>query len=1608
MGNITHTVGGSSNLVSFRSAARVPIDSLKVYFNPVQDLHGYSNPWPAGGGVNVWSPTTYVDHTGSNNRLTWDGEKYSMTWVNGAVAATTKNVKTYPAGSYVIKTFGISGKSSNVRYEIRSVSTGDLLVMGGPTKTFTASADFYVNVFGVYNDTGTAEFYIEMVSGSVEPTTYTPYSNICPITGWNSADIYETGKNLWGGTQLRDDILAKVEGATADNTAKTVTYAANKVSQVVLFTGFKVNTRYTIFLSGDNTSSTIKSPNLIVHYSDGTMESIGNFVDGVKIHTTHSLKSVVDIRGIWYTSTTILNYERCGVFEGILTENDFVPYEGNKIPVMLSSSKNLYEMIWPYANNPLVSPFGITYTYNNGIVSLSGRNQFPIEYNLELTKRTFKPGHYILSGCPANGSQSTYSLAIMNRTKSIYLAEEDTGNGALFTLDEESVISIVIRVGANINVDGLVFKPMIRYSSISDSTFEPYGTVYGGYIDPVRGVIVPLWRCFKLTSDIEMDYASTTRRIRFYATEENLGVASYGGVMISNQLKWVESLSTDDWTFTQTYNYTTNQYRVQIRVPSSITSVDAFKAYIAEHDIYMAYQAYYEAVEYPITPTSLNTVLDQNHVWSTTNGNTEVTYKLHDSLMIQEAKKRVVSNWPDLLTVEDDKTIEFGSSISAPMNDCKLYFEPIQDTYGPPTGKNWYDKSREIENYYIAQNGNRSADNTCAISALIPVTPGQTFTFSAFVPSGNSTGNKRFHGYTIDSKWKQQIDYISAPANATYTKTFTIPNDVYFLAVSHHKNETNAQLELGSSATAYEEYRPIRHIRGRSAIRYYSDSKFNLLDGNKIVYKTGQLFNEAKHIPDNNNNYKYTKTYIPVRPNTKYTLSMYNGTTYNSGYIHIAYHDNQDEVPFKIEKYNGTGTYFTATFTTPSNTKFIRFSIPVNLTELMLVEGPSRITYATYPDDIYDVGFPYSKNMFDMNSVLPNSSVNNAWVYREADSFMYAVYPSTTCNINIFDGTIYSVSDGQYTLSMAEAIDRDIQIYGSTDGETFTLLDNGITAGNTSATFIVNGQSYIKLVCTLNITSSIAYVTFKKLQLEEGSTATAYEPYGCLYGGYFDPIHGKLVEEWEYGDLGDYTWSRLGTFDLVSCMDIAKGAYAGYTAMPHIVIDKTLSVLTANDWGAAGMSPSDSIVTTGSTGGIWIKSPMFSGLTDSQIKEALTGIKFAAKLATPVTHDLTGMGIQVVKGGNTLWTDADSAMVKYWSKLKTSKLWSTIRKQVRDGYAPYIYPLGTEFTVEHSNITGGLVFVVVDHSVVNNENVMTLLMRDVYQDEVYYDYREALFYAVQEIPAGSYYFTALEKPVGPSENGTSFYFTLPSAIPTGGQFYANISYSGSLLENRTAYIYPNASSLTESFTVVISSTAIAGATYLGSTDGVSSDTSKWLMNHIARCVYGSNNYAESDVRQRINSSAAGSMWWQPRNEFDRPYNNSIALPGFLYGMDESFIAAVGTPTITCKTNNAFENSPWTKNTTYTLNDKFFLPSRDEMGCGSEGGIAEGSVWGYFNGTGQSARLKHFIGNDTVTSYMLRSPEVTSAFNARMINSAGNYANGTPCTCKNIAVACVIK
>ena len=71
---------GPSNIVSFNDGVEnTPINSLISNIKPVQDLHGYDSPWPAGGGVNKLSCPPSFTQTSNGITLTSDGYgKYTL------------------------------------------------------------------------------------------------------------------------------------------------------------------------------------------------------------------------------------------------------------------------------------------------------------------------------------------------------------------------------------------------------------------------------------------------------------------------------------------------------------------------------------------------------------------------------------------------------------------------------------------------------------------------------------------------------------------------------------------------------------------------------------------------------------------------------------------------------------------------------------------------------------------------------------------------------------------------------------------------------------------------------------------------------------------------------------------------------------------------------------------------------------------------------------------------------------------------------------------------------------------------------------------------------------------------------------------------------------------------------------------------------------------------------------------------------------------------------------------------------------------------------------------------------------------------------------------
>ena len=205
---------------------------------------------------------------------------------------------------------------------------------GNPITDITYSGTLDKEVSGdiVSIDDGDERYPVKSLSVQLEPIqsgsgTPSP-DNICPISGHTEVNTQRIGKNIWGGTQLRDDILAKVPNAVADDTNKTIRYDASSVTGKILFDKFKPNTQYTIILRGYNTNTSSQSENISIRYTDGTTQYTQGFVNGVSRTVTDASKSIEYIRGQWVTSVTYLYYDECGVFEGVLTADQFEPYQG--------------------------------------------------------------------------------------------------------------------------------------------------------------------------------------------------------------------------------------------------------------------------------------------------------------------------------------------------------------------------------------------------------------------------------------------------------------------------------------------------------------------------------------------------------------------------------------------------------------------------------------------------------------------------------------------------------------------------------------------------------------------------------------------------------------------------------------------------------------------------------------------------------------------------------------------------------------------------------------------------------------------------------------------------------------------------------------------------------------------------------------------------------------------------------------------------------------------------------------------------------------------------------------------------------------------------------
>ena len=197
----------SGDVVSFTDGADgIPVKSFTGSILPIQDLHGYDNPWPAGGGVNKYSGPSTV------NKGTTQYESVTIDPLAPAVYTISAKVSTTASGATKCRIALREADGTAITAVTIPVGTARTSVTVDTTSYGKSVGRLYFYSTQDTSDTNTAVFAdIQIESGSTA-TDYAPYSNICPISGWTGANVYRMGANLFNAATATKDKFVDANG----------------------------------------------------------------------------------------------------------------------------------------------------------------------------------------------------------------------------------------------------------------------------------------------------------------------------------------------------------------------------------------------------------------------------------------------------------------------------------------------------------------------------------------------------------------------------------------------------------------------------------------------------------------------------------------------------------------------------------------------------------------------------------------------------------------------------------------------------------------------------------------------------------------------------------------------------------------------------------------------------------------------------------------------------------------------------------------------------------------------------------------------------------------------------------------------------------------------------------------------------------------------------------------------------------------------------------------------------------------------------------------------------------------------------------------------------
>lgn len=188
---------------------------LDVAVEPVQDLHGYDNPWPAGCGKNKAKLSNSNLGNGQRNNVTYSDSGATVS-AAGTYSRQGWLIPVVQGQTYTFSFKGVSANNVGNGYQSRCY-LADRDAVWGPLSdgyisyfqiktslasysyTFTASSNVFF--FGVYVTTTNTDGSITVSDVQLElgstATAWAPFENLCAISGWSAVGIEASSINAW-------------------------------------------------------------------------------------------------------------------------------------------------------------------------------------------------------------------------------------------------------------------------------------------------------------------------------------------------------------------------------------------------------------------------------------------------------------------------------------------------------------------------------------------------------------------------------------------------------------------------------------------------------------------------------------------------------------------------------------------------------------------------------------------------------------------------------------------------------------------------------------------------------------------------------------------------------------------------------------------------------------------------------------------------------------------------------------------------------------------------------------------------------------------------------------------------------------------------------------------------------------------------------------------------------------------------------------------------------------------------------------------------------------------------------------------------------------------